>query len=71
MYKRLAKHLDRTRIPLWEVCRELGIDYESVDVYTLEKYITQCTHCDIWTKQPVQDLDNNPICSVCLGISGL
>lgn len=71
MYKRLAKHLDRTRRPVWDVCRELGIDYESVDVYTLEKYITQCTHCDIWTKQPVQDLDNNPICTVCLGISGL
>lgn len=71
MYKRLVKHLDRTRKSLWEICRELGIDYDEVDVYTLEKQITQCTHCDIWTKQPVLDLDGNPICKVCLGISGL
>lgn len=71
MYKRLAKHLDRSRKPVWEVCRDLGIDYEVVDHQALEQHITQCTHCDIWTKHPVLDLDQNPICKVCLGISGL
>lgn len=71
MYKRLTKHLDRTRRSLWEVCRDIGIDYDDVDIYSLEKHIMQCTHCDIWTKHPVEDLDGNPICSVCLGISGL
>lgn len=71
MYKRLAKHLNRTRRPIWEVCRELGIDSDSVDYYQLDNFVQQCTHCDIWTQSPVQDLDQNPICSVCLGISGL
>lgn len=71
MYLKLVKHLNKTRKPLWQVCKDLGIDYEQVDVYTLEKQITQCTHCDIWTVEPVQDLDDNPICKVCLNISGL
>ena len=71
MYKRLAKQLDRTRKSLWELCEELDIDYNEVDMFSLEKYVSQCTHCDIWTVKPIQDLDGNPICNVCFGISGL
>jgi len=71
MYKRLAKHLNQTRKSLWDVCRDLDIDYEDVDIDVLEQTITQCTHCDIWTKNPVQDLDNNPICKVCLSTAGM
>lgn len=71
MYKKLAKQLDRTRKSLWDICEELDIDYFSVDLTKLEENIVQCTHCDIWTINPVQDLDNNPICRVCLGISGM
>ena len=71
MYKRLAKHLDKTRKKLVDACEQLELDYTEVDPYALEEYITQCTHCDIWTTRPVEDLDGNPICSVCLKISGL
>ena len=71
MYKRLAKHLNKTRKSLYEVCEELNIDYEQVCMWTLDEHVQQCAHCDIWTVQPVQDLDNNPICKVCLSISGL
>lgn len=71
MYKRLTRHLDKTRIPLWQACKDLGIPYDTLDFDQFEQEITQCTHCDIWTTQPVKDLDENPICKVCLGISGL
>lgn len=71
MYKRLAKHLDKTRKSLYDACEVLGLDYTEVDPYALEEHITQCTHCDIWTTRPVEDLDGNPICKVCLSISGL
>ena len=71
MYKRLARELNKTRKPLWQACKELNLVYEDVDWDVLEQHVTQCTHCDIWTTQPVQDLDGNPICRVCLGISGL
>lgn len=71
MYKRLIKQLDKTRKPLWQVCKDLDIDYDSINFDQFEREITQCTHCDIWTTKPVMDLDSNPICSVCLGIAGL
>lgn len=71
MYKRLARYLDKTRKPLWQACKDLNEVYEDVDVDELEKYVTQCTHCDIWTTQSVPDLDDNPICKVCVKISGL
>lgn len=71
MYKQLARELNKTRKPLWQVCKDLDIVYEDVDWDVLETLVTQCTHCDIWTTKPTQDLDGNPICGVCLGISGL
>ena len=71
MYKRLTRYLDKTRKPLWEACKDLDIDYDSIDFDQFEQQITQCTHCDIWTTAPTLDLDKNPICSVCVRISGL
>ena len=71
MYKRLTRYLDKTRKPLWQACKDLDMDYDTLDFDELDKLVVQCTHCDIWTISPVQDLDNNPICKVCLGISGL
>jgi uncharacterized paraquat-inducible protein A len=71
MYKRLAKHLNKTRKPLWQVCKELDIVYDEVDLDRLEELCTQCTHCDIWTVQPILDLDQNPICPLCARLAGL
>lgn len=71
MYKRLAKHLHNTRKPLFQVCKELGIDMEDVDDYLLQQTIDQCSHCNIWSTKLVEDLDGNPICPLCVRIAGL
>jgi hypothetical protein len=70
-YKRLAKHLTKTRKTLYQACRDLGIDIEYVDYYEFDKYCLQCTHCDIWGTTHIPDLDDNPICATCLQISGM
>jgi hypothetical protein len=69
MYKRLAKILKNSRKSLWEVCEELNIDYDSVDLSRLG--IDQCTHCDLWTDNLTPDLDENPICFYCKDIEGM
>jgi uncharacterized paraquat-inducible protein A len=71
MYKRLVKHLEKTRKPLWQACKELGIDEDSLDFDQLDKEITQCAHCDIWTSRPIIDLDQNPVCKLCADLAGL
>jgi hypothetical protein len=65
----LVKRLERTRVPLREVCEELDLDYDSI--VNMELGIDQCTHCNIWSKRLILDLDQNPICSVCRDIAGL
>lgn len=65
----LVKRLERTRVPLSQVCDELDLDYESL--VNMDIGIDQCTHCSIWSKKLILDLDQNPICSVCRDIAGL
>jgi hypothetical protein len=65
----LVKRLERTRVPLREVCEELNLDYDSI--VNMDIGIAQCTHCNIWSKRLILDLDQNPICSVCRDIAGL
>jgi hypothetical protein len=65
----LVKRLERTRVPLKKVCDELDLDYESI--LEMDIGIEQCTHCNIWSKRLILDLDQNPICSVCRDIAGM
>jgi hypothetical protein len=65
----LVKRLERTRVPLKKVCNELDLDYESI--LEMDIGIEQCTHCNIWSKRLILDLDQNPICSVCRDIAGM
>jgi len=65
----LVKRLERTRDPLVQVCEELDLDYETI--LEMDLGIEQCTHCSIWSRRLILDLDSNPICSVCRDIAGL
>jgi len=65
----LVKRLERTRVPLNKVCEELDLDYETL--VNMDLGIDQCTHCSIWSRKLILDLDSNPICSVCRDIAGL
>ena len=65
----LVKRLERTRVPLRKVCEELDLDYDTI--IEMEIGIDQCTHCNIWSKRLILDLDSNPICSVCRDIAGM
>ena len=65
----LVERLERTRVPLREVCEELDLDYDNV--VNMELGISQSKHCNIWSKRLILDLDENPICSVCRDIAGL
>ena len=44
---------------------------DALDVQELSKHIDQCTHCGVWSKQLVPDLDDNPICPICVKLIGL
>ena len=68
--KKLVKELKGTRKRLSEVCEDLGIDYEDL-IESGDIGIGQCTHCNIWSTKLIPDLDSNPICPVCLSISGM
>jgi len=70
-YKRLAKILNKTRKSLTQTCYELGIDIDEIEDYILVSIIDQCSHCNIWSQQLVQDLDDNPICPTCVRLTGL
>lgn len=67
---KLIKALNGTQKRLFEVCEDLGIDYEDI-LESGDLGITQCTHCNTWSTRTVQDLDDNPICNYCLDISGM
>jgi hypothetical protein len=71
MYTKLKNHLNNTHKPLYQVCSELGIDMDTLDVETLTKHIDQCTHCGVWSTKLVPDLDQNPICGYCVRLIGL
>jgi hypothetical protein len=70
-YKRLAKALNKTRKSLTQTCYELGIDIDDIEDHILMSVIDQCSHCNIWSQQLVLDLDLNPICPVCVRLTGL
>jgi hypothetical protein len=69
IYQQLSKSLNKTRKSLSEACNELNID--NVNFELLQPIIDQCSHCNIWSNTLVPDLDNNPICKVCVNLSGL
>ncbi len=69
MYKRLSFELNNTRKSLWQVCEELGVDFEWVDPKLLE--LDQCSHCGLWSRNLIPDLDKNPICTYCLQLAGM
>lgn len=69
-YRRLIKQLKNTRKTLVQGCRDADVDLEYIDDTQLDKVIKQCTHCDIWGTQHAPDLDDNPICGVCLRLVG-
>ena len=71
MYTKLKNQLNNTHKPLYQVCNELGIDMDTLDVETLTKHIDQCTHCGVWSTKLVPDLDQNPICGYCVRLIGL
>jgi hypothetical protein len=70
-YKRLAKVLNKTRKSLTQTCYDLGIDIDEVEDYILVSIIDQCSHCNIWSQQLIKDLDDNPVCPVCVRLTGL
>ena len=70
-YKRLAKVLNKTRKSLTQTCYDLGIDIDDIEDHILVEVIDQCSHCNIWSQQLVQDLDDNPVCPVCVRLTGL
>jgi hypothetical protein len=70
-YKRLARVLNKTRKSLTRTCHELGIDVDEIEDHILMEVIDQCSHCNIWSQQLVLDLDLNPVCPVCVRLTGL
>lgn len=70
MYNRLAKHLNNTRKGLTQTCHELDIDLEEVEDELLQQVIDQCSHCNIWSFKLLLDLDQNPVCPLCVRLVG-
>lgn len=68
--KKLVRELNGTRRRLSEVCEDLGIDYEEL-LESGQLGIDQCSHCNVWSTKTVQDLDDNPICPLCLNLTGM
>ena len=66
MYTKLKNNLNKTYKPLYQVCKDLGINMDTIDVQELTKHIDQCTHCGVWSTKLVPDLDDNPICGYCV-----
>jgi hypothetical protein len=67
--KKLVKLLNGTHKNLRDVCEDLGIDYD--DLTEEELPINRCTDCGVWSLNLVPDLDDNPICPVCVTMLGL
>lgn len=69
MYKKLELALFKTRRTLYDTCVELGIDPEQIDPDLL--LVAQCSHCSVWNRELITDLDDNPICRYCRDLIGL
>jgi hypothetical protein len=70
-YARLAKYLTKTRKSLIDACNELDIDIDYIDDTLLQEKIDQCSHCNIWSRQLIADLDDNLVCPLCAQLAGL
>lgn len=66
---KLIKTLNGTHKKLRDVCEDLGIDYDELVEDGLP--IDRCSHCGVWSNKLVADLDDNPICPVCVSTVGL
>lgn len=64
----VTERLYRTNTSLVQVCKELGISTDNVDLGDLET----CTHCGVWWRsyELTPDLDDNNICRFCEGYYG-
>jgi len=71
MYQQLVNNLHKSHKNLLQVCQELGVDISEINLDKLTKHIDQCTHCGMWSKNLVPDLDENPICNYCVKLIGL
>ena len=69
-YYRLAKHLNKTRKSLQQACSELAINYDVVNDMDLEEHVQECCNCSIWGTKHKRDLDDFPICDICLKLVG-
>ncbi len=61
----LESTLVHTHKKLRDVCEQLGIDEPP------ELELEQCSSCGYWAKTLPRDLDDYPICSVCIDMYGL
>lgn len=68
--KKLVRELKGTRRRLSEVCEDLGLDYEEL-LESGDLGISQCSHCNTWSLNLVDDLDGNPICRFCVDLVGM
>jgi hypothetical protein len=64
MFVELEKSLLGTRRNIREVCDELGIDIPE------DLTLNACTHCNVWSKRLLPDLDGYLVCKFCLDTYG-
>lgn len=70
MYRKLARHLNKTRKTLTQACNELEIDLDDVEDEHLQAAIDQCSHCNIWSTDLKDDDDGNLVCALCFRLVG-
>lgn len=65
MYDKLDRALNKTRSRLIDVCHELDIDINNIDVDELIN--VQCTACNIWGNRFTEMVDTEylPLCEFC------
>lgn len=71
MYDRLDKALNRSRRRLLDVCHELDIDINDVEVDDLMN--VQCTACNVWGNRFTEMIDSEdyPLCEFCDNMDSL
>lgn len=62
--------LNGTRRSLRDVCDDFNLDYEEL-ARNYNIGVSQCSHCNIWQRKLVEDLDGNPICRFCVDLIGM
>ena len=69
-YRRLAKHLNKTRKTRSQVGVELDIDIDEVEDALLDNHTQECSHCGIWGSDHRTDQDDFPVCKLCFSLVG-